>query len=188
MNNNHFGYARVSTIGQNLDGQIIGLRERVIEENIYTEKATGTSLLARPVLTNLLDNILRRGDKLYVPRLDRLARSTIDLANIAEKLKGKGVDLVIMDNAALDTSTIAGALMFTVLGAIAQFETELRRERQLVGIQNAKAKGIYTGRKPIDPLLIQEVISLRDEGMSITKACKQVGLSTTAYYKHLKTL
>ncbi len=182
-----FAYARVSTAEQNLESQLVDLRTVCNDPNIITEKASGTNVTDRPQLTKLLDHTLRTGDILYVQRLDRLARSTLDLAKIAAKLESKGVDLVIMDNAALDTSTIAGKMLFTVLGAIAEFETELRKERQLAGIAVAKKEGKYKGRKPLSSSEVNQVTQLVESGsMGVSKACKQVGIGRTAYYSHIK--
>ena len=184
--NQIFAYARVSTSEQNLDSQLVELRTVCSEQNIITEKASGTNTTGRPNFNNLIDNTLRSGDLLYVQRLDRLARSTSDLLEIVGNLEAKGVDLIIMNNAALDTTTPTGRMMFTILGSVAQFETELRKERQLGGIENAKAKGIYKGRKPIPEVKIAEVKALVDSGVNVTTACKQAGIGKASYYRHMK--
>lgn len=182
-----FAYARVSTVEQNLESQLVDLRTVCNESNIITEKASGTNVTGRPELTRLIEHTLRSGDILYVQRLDRLARSTLDLAKIASKLESKNVDLVIMDNAALDTSTISGKMLFTVLGAIAEFETELRKERQLAGIKVAKAEGKYKGRKPLSINKVNQVTQLVESGsMGVSRACREVGIGRTAYYSHIK--
>ena len=176
-----FGYARVSTPGQNIDPQVDELTQYT--SNIIGEKATGTDIKERPLLQNFLENA-REGDILIVTRLDRLARSTFDLTQIAAQLKEKKAHLKILDNEALDTCSPHGELMFTVLGAIAQFETQLRAERQKVGIEAAKKRGVYKGRKPIDQSKIREVVKLVDSGLPVSKACKEVGIGRTAYYKY----
>ncbi|TQV87364.1 recombinase family protein [Aliikangiella coralliicola] len=184
--NQIFAYARVSTAEQNLDSQLKELRTVCSEQNIVTEKASGTNTTGRPNFNNLIDNTLRSGDLLYVQRLDRLARSTSDLLKIVGKLEKKGVDLIIMDNPDLDTTTSTGKMMFTILGAVAQFETDLRKERQLAGIEIAKAKGVYKGRKPLSEEKIIAVNELVESGKSVTQACKKVGIGKASYYRHIK--
>ncbi|MEL0067582.1 MAG: recombinase family protein [Gammaproteobacteria bacterium] len=167
-----------------MEPQVEELSRFCTASNIIQEKATGTDIQARPLLQNFLKNA-REGDILIVTRLDRLARSTLDLTNIATELKDKKAHLKILDNEALDTSSAHGELMFTVLGAIAQFETQLRAERQRVGIEAAKKRGVYKGRKPLSYSKIKAVRELIDDGMSVTKACKEIGIGRTAYYKYL---
>ena len=178
-----FGYARVSTPGQNLEPQVEELSHYCSLSNIIQEKATGTDIQARPLLQNFLSNA-REGDILIVTRLDRLARSTLDLTNIAKQLKDKKAHLKMLDNEALDTSSPHGELMFTVLGAIAQFETQLRAERQRVGIEAAKKRGAYKGRKPLSQSKITAVSDLVNNGMPVARACRQIGIGRTAYYKY----
>ena len=130
------GYARVSSVGQSLDVQ----REKLDGcDKLFEEKRSGTTD-ARPQLKECL-NYVRDGDQLIVTRIDRLARSTLHLCQIAETLKQKGVDLVVLDQN-IDTSDATGRLLFNMLGAIGQFETEIRAERQMDGIKKAKDRGV----------------------------------------------
>ena len=119
------GYARVSSVGQSLDVQ----REKLDGcDKLFEEKRSGTTD-ARPQLKECL-NYVRDGDQLIVTRIDRLARSTLHLCQIAETLKQKGVDLVVLDQN-IDTSDATGRLLFNMLGAIGQFETEIRAVTRL---------------------------------------------------------
>ena len=137
------GYARVSSTGQNEAAQVDILNRHGVEE-LFVDKASGTSRDGRPALANAI-KFARKGDTIIVTRLDRLARSVLDLHTIARELQSKGVDLVVTEQN-IDTTTPTGRLMFNMLGAIAEFETDLRRERQLEGIAKAKAEGRYLGR------------------------------------------
>lgn len=137
------GYARVSSTGQNEAAQVAILRANNIEE-MFVDKASGTSRNGRPKLAEAI-RFARKGDALVVTRLDRLARSVVDLHSIAKELSEKEVDLIATEQS-IDTTTPQGRLMFNMLGAIAEFETDLRRERQLEGIERAKADGKYNGR------------------------------------------
>ncbi len=137
------GYVRVSSTGQNEAAQVDLLKAKGAE-NLFVDKASGTSRDGRPQLAQAI-RFARKGDALMVTRLDRLARSVMDLKAISGELEAKGVDLVVTEQA-IDTTTPHGRLMFTMLGAIAEFETDLRRERQLEGIAKAKADGRYKGR------------------------------------------
>jgi DNA invertase Pin-like site-specific DNA recombinase len=135
------GYARVSSVGQSLDVQLDKLKHC---DKIYEEKKSGATGI-RPRLEACLEYV-REGDTLVVTRLDRLARSTLHLCQIAEELKRKEVHLQVLDQN-INTGDATGRLLFNMLGAIAQFETEIRAERQLDGIQKAKERGVHFGRK-----------------------------------------
>jgi len=137
------GYARVSSTGQNEAAQVELLHRHGAEE-MFIDKASGTSRSGRPQLAQAI-RYARAGDTLLVTRLDRLARSVPDLHAIAGELQDKGVDLIVTEQS-IDTTTPQGRLMFTMLGAIAAFENDLRRERQAEGIARAKAEGVYHGR------------------------------------------
>jgi DNA invertase Pin-like site-specific DNA recombinase len=150
-----YGYARVSTTDQDLSVQ-----ERALHaagcQTIRVEKRSGTKRDGRTELQLLLV-FLRNGDTLVVTRIDRLARSMKDLQDIVHELKAKGVALKATEQP-IDTGTAAGKAFLDMLGVFAEFETNLRRERQLEGIANAKAKGVYTGRKPsIDPAEVRRL-------------------------------
>src|ERR1700732_3275790 len=140
-----YGYARVSTTDQDLDLQEAALKAAGCEV-IRSEKITGTSTNGRTELATLLE-FIRKGDELVVTRIDRLARSIGDLQDIVRKLKAKGATLKATEQP-IDTGTAAGKAFLDMLGVFAEFETNLRRERQMEGIAKAKAAGVYKGRKP----------------------------------------
>ena len=135
------GYARVSSIGQSLEVQLDKLKAC---DKIFQEKKSGVDR-EREQLKHCL-NYVREGDVLMVTRLDRLARSTSHLCQIADKLESQGVTLHVIDQN-IETATPTGKLLFNMLGAIAQFETEIRKERQMDGIKRAKDQGVHIGRK-----------------------------------------
>ena len=138
------GYARVSSEGQSLDQQEQKLASYGCKK-LFAEKVSGATS-DRSQMKAAID-FVREGDKFVITRLDRLARSVGDLANIAKELEHKGVDLVVLDQQ-IDTSTPTGKLMFNMIGAFAEFERDLINERCKEGIERAKAKGIKFGRKP----------------------------------------
>ncbi|NRP43665.1 DNA-invertase hin [Aliiroseovarius sp. xm-v-225] len=183
------GYARVSSRGQNIEPQIDALmRVGVCSAHMYQEKVSGTSRNGRVELEALLHRGIRKGDKLVVTRLDRLARSMRDLQNIAHELKEREVDLVVLEQS-IDTSTAEGRLFFNMLGAIGEFETELRKVRQREGIDAALAKGAdspFKGR----PATIdgKRIAALREEGKSPTAIAKELGIARSSVYRYLNEL
>jgi DNA invertase Pin-like site-specific DNA recombinase len=150
------GYARVSSVGQSLDVQLDKLNAHgVAPENIYREKVSGTRS-DRQQLQQCL-RALDTGDVLVVTKLDRLARSTLDLHKILHTLNEKGVGFRVLDQA-VDTTTPMGRLVFGILASIAEFETQLRKERQLEGIAKAQQKGVKFGRSSkLTSAAVQEI-------------------------------
>ena len=174
------GYARVSSVGQSLAVQLEKLQGC---DPIFQEKRSGTSD-NRPQLAACLQYV-RRGDTLVVTKLDRLARSTLHLCQLAETLQQKGVALRVLDQA-IDTSDATGRLLFNMLGAIAQFETEIRAARQLDGIANARARGVAFGRRPaLTPEQVAELRQRRQQGALIKTLMADYGLGKTALYRYL---
>jgi DNA invertase Pin-like site-specific DNA recombinase len=177
------GYARVSSRDQNLDVQLQKLRS-VGCKKIYQEKERGTTT-QRPQLIACL-NYVREGDTLVITKLDRLARSTLDLCNISKKLEDATVELRVLDQN-MDTSSSTGRLLFNMLGAIAQFETEIRLERQLEGIKKAKEKGVVFGRvKTLNADQVIELKSRRKEGILIKDLMKDYKLTKKSIYNYLE--
>ncbi|WP_298262237.1 recombinase family protein [uncultured Litoreibacter sp.] len=176
------GYARVSSIGQSLDVQ----REKLNScEKLFEEKHSGTTD-ARPILKQCLEYV-REGDQLIVTRIDRLARSTLHLCQISETLGEKGVDLVVLDQN-IDTSDATGRLLFNMLGAIGQFETEIRAERQMDGIKKAKDRGVQFGKRPaLTVSQISELREKRQQGTLIKDLMTQYSLSKATIYRYLGT-
>jgi len=138
------GYARVSSVGQNLEAQIEILK-RAGCEKIFQEKQSGTNITKRIELENALE-FVREGDTFLVTRLDRCSRNTLDLYKILELLKEKKVDFKATEQE-FDTTTSTGKLMIGLLSIVAEFETDLRAERQAEGIKSALARGVKFGAK-----------------------------------------
>ena len=174
------GYARVSTTDQDLAIQIAALKASGCDV-IRKEKASGTSTKGRTELATVLD-FLRKGDVLAVTRIDRLARSIADLQDIVRAVKEKGAALKATEQP-IDTSTAAGKCFLDMLGVFAEFETNLRRERQMEGIAKAKAAGVYKGRKPsID---VTTVRKLREEGLGPAAIAKRLKIGRASVYRVL---
>jgi DNA invertase Pin-like site-specific DNA recombinase len=175
------GYARVSSTGQDLDVQLEAL-EAAGCIKVFREKQSGRSTVGREALEDALGYV-REGDTLVVTRLDRLARSVGDLHNIIAKLTAKGVAFRCLAQGGVDTGTSSGKLMLGILGAVAEFETDIRKERQLEGIAKAKAAGVYKGRKPSVP--VDDVRRLHGEGMGATAIADQLGVGRASVYRAL---
>jgi DNA invertase Pin-like site-specific DNA recombinase len=177
-----YGYARVSSADQDYSVQEQALRQAGCDV-IRAEKASGASRNGRTELDLLLE-FLRPGDTLVVTRVDRLARSIKDLQDIAIDLKNRRVSLRATEQP-IDTETAAGKAFFDMLGVFAEFETNLRKERQKEGIEAAKAKGVYKGRKKsVDS---DQIKVLHEKGLGPTQIAKQLSISRTSIYRALKT-
>jgi DNA invertase Pin-like site-specific DNA recombinase len=174
------GYARVSTTDQNLELQENALRVAGCDV-IRSEKRSGTTTAGRDELRTVLD-FLRKGDVLTVTRIDRLARSIGDLQDIVRAVKAKGASLKAIEQP-IDTSTAAGKCFLDMLGVFAEFETNLRRERQLEGIASAKARGVYKGRKAsIDPAKIKK---MKADGVGASAIAKALKIGRASVYRAL---
>lgn len=175
------GYARVSSVSQNLDLQ----REQLLAagcEKLFAEKQSGTAISNREQLQATLE-WLRDGDTLVVTRLDRLARSGKDLHNIIDQLSAKKVGFRCLQQGAVDTTTSMGKLVLGILGAVAEFETDIRKERQREGIEKAKKRGVYKGR----PATIKpdEVKALKAAGMGASAIAKEMNIGRASVYRLL---
>src|SRR5215218_5871708 len=176
-----FGYARVSTTDQDLTTQIEALKAAGCDP-IRHEKRSGTSRAGRTELEILLA-FLRKGDTLVVTRIDRLARSVADLQDVVRELKAKGAHLKATEQP-IDTSTAAGKAFLDMLGVFAEFETNLRRERQMEGIAKAKAAGVYKGgQRRLDREAVQ---NLHRGGKGPTEIAKTLGISRMHAYRLIK--
>lgn len=178
-----YGYARVSTTDQSLELQEDALRKAGCEI-IRGEKVSGSSRQGRKKLGILLE-FLRAGDSLIVTRIDRLARSISDLQDIIKTLEDKNVSLICTEQP-IDTSNAIGKAFLNMLGVFAQFENELRRERQLEGIAKAKEKGVYKGRKQI--IDHEQVKALKVQGLGVAEIMRQTGISKTHVYRILNEI
>ena len=177
------GYARVSSTGQSLGVQHDKLSDAGCER-VFAEKRSGVTA-SRPQLELCLD-FVREGDVLVITKLDRLARSTLDLHRIAALLNGKGVGIRALDQS-FDTTTAEGRLVFSMLACFAEFENDLRRERQTDGIARARDKGVKFGRRPA--LTDDQVAELRERraaGVKIKELMNEYGLSKATVYRALQ--
>ena len=174
------GYARVSTSDQDLTIQLAALNAAGCEV-IRQEKASGTTIAGRQELKTVLE-FIRAGDTLVVTRIDRLARSIGDLQDIVRTLRTKGAALRATEQP-IDTTTAAGKCFLDMLGVFAEFETNLRKERQLEGIAKAKAAGVYKGR----PATIEaaQVRELKAQGIGASEIAKRLKIGRASVYRVL---
>lgn len=181
------GYARVSTIDQNPDRQIEKLESLKVEK-LFVDKASGKNT-SRPGFQAMM-NYVREGDVLVICSMDRLARNLFDLLSITKELQEKGVAVrFLKENIDLsptgETSAIS-KLLLSMMGAVAEFERSLIKERQREGIALAKAKGIYRGRKPLDQTKIQEAQKLITQGVPRAKVARDLKIGRTSLYRYLQ--
>jgi DNA invertase Pin-like site-specific DNA recombinase len=178
------GYARVSTEDQDLTLQRTALSGAGCKR-IYEEKVSGAKR-SRLELDRMLDQ-LRAGDVIVVSRLDRLARSTRDLLDIAEQLKEVGAGLRSLHEPWADTTSPAGRMVLTVFAGIAEFERALIQERTSAGRTSAKARGVRFGRPP--KLAADQVALARRliaEGTSVPEAARILKVHRTTMYRALE--
>jgi len=176
-----YGYARVSTVEQDLEIQIESLKSAGCE-TIRSEKVSGTSTQGRDELKILLE-FMRSGDELVITRIDRLARSMRDLQNIVYELHQKGVTLSATEQS-INTSTPEGKCFLDMLGVFAEFETNLRKDRQMEGIAKAKEKGVYIGRK--QTIDVDQVKELKQSGLGASAIAKEMGIHRDSVYRVLR--
>ncbi|WP_408010776.1 recombinase family protein [Pseudalkalibacillus sp. A8] len=188
-----YGYARVSSRGQNLEAQLKAISESGAEK-VFQEKQSGRKADNRKQFQALLETV-KEGDTIVVTKLDRFARSTKDALSTVELLNDKGVGLIVLNMGGdkVDTTTAIGKLMITVLSGIAEFEADMIKERQLEGIEEAKKRGAYKGRPAKwterNPAMKHalELCSDRDNnGMTIKEICQITGVSKATLYRKLK--
>ncbi len=173
------GYARVSSVGQNLESQLIALKEYGAEK-IFQEKVSGTSTKGREQFKQCLE-FVREGDELVVTRIDRCSRSVLDLQLIVKELEGKGVTFSATEQS-INTKTPEGKCFLNMLSVFSEFETNLRRERQLDGIKANRHK--FKGKQTtID---VKRIKALKEEGLGATAIAKTMGIDRTSVYRLLK--
>ena len=178
------GYARVSTTDQDLSIQEAALSAAGCEV-IRAEKRSGTTTEGRAELRTVLE-FLRKGDVLMVTRIDRLARSIGDLQDIVRQVKARGASLRATEQP-IDTGTAAGKCFLDMLGVFAEFETNLRKERQLEGIAAAKVAGMYKGRPPkLASAHGAKVAELHAAGMGATAIADKLGIARRSVYRLLE--
>lgn len=152
-------------------------------EKVFHERIS--SVEKRPQLEACLD-FIREGDTLVTTKLDRLARSTQHLLEIADLMRRKRADLHIL-NLNIETSSATGKLLLTMIAAVATFEREMMLERQREGIAKAKAEGKYKGRKPTARARATEIATLKADGLRPTDIARQLGIGRASVYRILDT-
>jgi DNA invertase Pin-like site-specific DNA recombinase len=177
------GYARVSTTDQDYSIQVDALSNAGCNK-IFAEKRSGTSKDDRKAFDECMSYI-REGDTLVVTRIDRLTRSIRDLQNLLHELRDKQIHLKAIEQP-IDTSNAAGKFFLDMLGVFAEFETNLRRERQLEGIQKAKLQNKYKGRKPTARALSAEVIDLANQGSTKKAIAVKLNIGIASVFRILK--
>ena len=175
------GY-QVSSIEQNYELQVESLKKSGCTE-IFSEKISGTKI-DRPELIACL-KYLRKGDTLVVTRIDRLARSLRDLQNLVHDLKNESIELKAIEQP-IDTSNAAGKAFLDMLGVFAEFEINLRKERQLEGISKAKQEGKYKGRKPTARAKSEQIYALIQQGKTRQEVADKLGIGVASVYRVLK--
>ena len=175
------GYARVSSVDQNLDVQLETLKSFGCEK-IYQEKVSGTSTQGRNELKECIE-FVREGDELVITRIDRLARSVLDLQLIVKELSDKGVNLSATEQP-ISTKDATSKCFLDMLSVFAELETNLRKDRQMEGIAKAKEKGVYKGRKPtVD---VEKIRELAKQGLQKTAIAKELGIGRATVYRALE--
>jgi DNA invertase Pin-like site-specific DNA recombinase len=168
------GYARVSTQGQDLSGQLEALTAAGAAK-VYQEKISGARA-HRPQLAKLMQD-LRAGDTVIVTKLDRLGRSTRELLELIDQISKAGASFRSLGDPLWDTSSPQGRLLSTLLAAIAEFERELIRERTSAGRERALANGVKFGRKrKLSPYQRAEAIKRRDAGETLVAIARSYGV------------
>lgn len=176
-----FGYARVSTIDQNLEMQLDALKQYGCER-IYQEKMTGTKK-ERPQLEEMLKQ-LRPGDKVVIYKLDRISRSTKHLIELSEHFESAGVQFVSLQDS-IDTSTPMGRFFFRVMASIAELERDIISERTKAGLKSARARGRNGGRPPVQSKNMELALKMyNSKAYSISEIVKATGISQATLYRY----
>ena len=175
------GYVRVSTVEQNEARQVEALGD---VEKLFCDKVSGKDT-QRPELTALLDWV-REGDIVRVKSVDRLARSTRDLLELLGTLEAKGVGVEFVDAPALSTNSPQGRFVLTVLGAVAEFERALIKERQAEGIALAKKRGVYEKQRKLDADAIARARVQIKRGVPKAEVARRLGVSRQTLYTALR--
>jgi DNA invertase Pin-like site-specific DNA recombinase len=175
------GYVRVSSVDQNTDRQLDG----IALDKMFVDKVSGATT-DRPQLLAMLDYV-REGDCIVVHSIDRLARSLADLLSLVQELNAKGVHVQFRKENLLFTGddNPTQHLMLSMMGAVAQFERSMIKERQREGIAKAKTKGVYKGRvKTVDDEAIRAEIAA---GSSFRKTAEKLNVSLSTVQRAMRT-
>ena len=179
------GYVRVSTAEQNTARQEELMRSLGVDE-IYIDRMSGKNT-ARPELQKMLEYV-RRGDTVIVESISRFARNTRDLLELVDALTKKGVEFVSQKEA-IDTATPTGKFMLTVFAAVAELEREYILQRQREGIELAKARGVYKGRKPIQRDNFDAVVAVWRRGeITAVEAMRRLDMKPSTFYRKVRQM
>ena len=187
-----FGYGRVSTRDQHTEAQHDALLAAGVEErNIYVEKAS-TRLAERPKLEEVR-KVLRRGDTLIITKIDRLARSLLDLITIADQLRADGITLEVLSGT-FNRDDPMGEAFFQMTGVFAQLERDLIRQRTHEGLAAARARGRKGGRKPklteSQQATVRRMYEAKGEDRkrqhTVAEIAEAVGVHRTTVYDYLR--
>ncbi len=182
------GYARVSTVDQELQLQLDALRDAGVDDAlVFTDKVSGAKT-ERPGLDRCLAE-LRRGDTLVVWRLDRLGRSMIHLVETISDLRERGVGFQSISDGVIDSTSPSGEPVFMIFSALAQFERRLIQERTNAGLAAARARGRFGGRPAVsrlDPRVQAACEMHRHSKLPIEKICRSLNISRATLYRYLK--
>jgi DNA invertase Pin-like site-specific DNA recombinase len=184
MKGQRVGYVRVSTGEQNTERQLEGVKT----DKVFTDKASGKNT-ERPQLDAML-SFVREGDIVIVHSMDRLARNLDDLRRMVQTLTGKGVRIEFVKEGLVFTGEDSpmSNLMLSVMGAFAEFERALLRERQREGIAIAKQKGVYRGRKCVlSDSQVTELRSRAESGEAKATLAREFGISRETVYQYLRS-
>lgn len=183
------GYARVSSADQNLARQLEQLKSENTDK-IFEDKASGATT-KRPAFQQMMEYV-REGDTIVVCSMDRLARNLTDLLNTTKELQAKGVSIrFLKESIFLDASgndVAMTKLLMSMLGAVAEFERSMIRERQREGIELAKKRGVYKGRKPTDAAIIEKAREKINLGIPLAKVAREAGIARSTLYRRLQQM
>lgn len=178
-----YGYARISDKTQQIQAQVEQLEEYGCEE-IVQEVITGIAK-EKEKLVGLIER-LQKGDRLVVTRVDRLGRNTLQLLQLIEELKQKEVNLVIL-NLGFDLNNEIGQAVLTILSAFSQMERDILKEKQKIGIQSARSRGVMLGRKPkYTKKSFEKAVIDYMEGSTVEEVSVTYNIPRSTFYKFLK--
>lgn len=181
-NGQRVGYVRVSAADQNEARQLEAIGD---VDKLFSEKVSGKNIDDRKQLREMMSYV-REGDRVRVKSPDRLARSTRDLLELIEQLRGTGVAVEFVDNPALNTDTPQGEFMLTILAAVAQLERATIRERQAEGIELAKSRGVYERAPKLTASQIEMARARVNEGVPKAVVARELDVSRQTLYAALK--
>ena len=177
------GYIRISSVDQNTARQEVLMQELGVDQ-IFIDRISGKNI-DRPELKRMM-TFVRQGDTVIVESISRFARNTRDLLELVEQLTRKGVEFVSKKEA-IDTTTPSGKFMLTIFGAVAELERDYILQRQREGIEVAKAKGVYTGRKPVVHADVDTVVRKWRAGqITAVEAMKRLDMKSSTFYRKVK--